>query len=139
MQVVVDKTGTLTQGRPAVTEIVPNDSISAEELLCLAAAVESRSEHPLAAAILAARNSGVPPDPSRGLPARSQNLPAGRRQDASGGTPELRNFQSVTGGGVSGLVGGRSVLVGKPRFLRGQGVSGVEALDGYRMGVYVAG
>ncbi|HXA09953.1 MAG TPA: copper-translocating P-type ATPase, partial [Chthoniobacterales bacterium] len=126
---VVDKTGTLTQGRPAVTEILPNDSISAEELLALAAAVESRSEHPLAAAIVAARNSGVPPDPSRGLPARSQNQPAGRRQDASGGTPELRNFQSVTGGGVNGLVGGRRVLVGKAQFLRDAKVSGVDQLE----------
>ena len=53
---IVDKTGTLTEGKPVVTEIVPNDWISAEDLLACAAAVESQSEHPLAAAIVAARN-----------------------------------------------------------------------------------
>ena len=114
---VVDKTGTLTEGKPVVTEIVPNDWISAEDLLACAAAVESQSEHPLAAAIVA-RNSGVSPDPSHGLPARSQTLQAGSPQDTSGRMPELRDFQSTTGGGVSGRVQGRRVLVGKPAFLR---------------------
>jgi Cu+-exporting ATPase len=100
---VVDKTGTLTQGRPAVTQILPNDSISEQELLALAAAVESRSEHPLAAAIVTAHDSER--------------------------TPELRNFQSITGGGVGGEVDGRRVLVGKPQFLRDEHVSGVEQLE----------
>ena len=49
---VVDKTGTLTEGKPVVTEIVPTDWISADDLLACAAAVESQSEHPLAAAIV---------------------------------------------------------------------------------------
>jgi len=100
---VVDKTGTLTQGRPAVTQILPNDSISERELLALAAAVESRSEHPLAAAIAAAQNAEW--------------------------RPELRDFQSTTGGGVGGQVDGRRVLVGKPQFLRDEHVSGVEQLE----------
>jgi Cu+-exporting ATPase len=102
---VVDKTGTLTEGKPAVTEILPNDSFSREELLALAAAVESQSEHPLAAAIVQARNSGK--------------------------TPELRvaDFRSVTGGGVSARVDGRRVLVGKPQFLRDAGVAGVDELE----------
>jgi P-type Cu+ transporter len=127
---VVDKTGTLTQGKPAVTKIVPNESISEKELLSLAAAVESQSEHPLAAAIVA-RNSGVSPDRSRGLPARSQTLQAGSLHDSSGETPELRadDFQSTTGGGVSGRVQGRRVLVGKPAFLRQAGISDFDELE----------
>jgi Cu+-exporting ATPase len=99
---VVDKTGTLTLGRPAVTQILANEWIPEEELLALAAAVESQSEHPLAAAIVA-RHSGLP--------------------------PELRQFQSTTGGGVSGLVNQRRVLVGKPRFLREENVTGMDQLE----------
>ena len=99
---VVDKTGTLTQGRPAVTEVLPNDSLSEEDLLALAAAVERQSEHPLAAAIVAASNSGE--------------------------TPEVRDFRSTTGGGVSGQIDGQRVLVGKPQFLRDEKVEGLEKL-----------
>ncbi len=102
---IVDKTGTLTQGRPAVTEILPNEGISAEELLTLAAAVESNSEHPLAAAIVAG--------------AKERKLSA----------EKVSNFESTTGGGVSGEVNGRRVLVGKPKFLREQNVSGVDELE----------
>ncbi|MDQ3116228.1 MAG: heavy metal translocating P-type ATPase, partial [Verrucomicrobiota bacterium] len=114
---VVDKTGTLTQGRPVVTQILstvrtdssggePNDSMAEEELLALAAAVESRSEHPLAAAIVRGAEE-------RGL-----------------GMGEVSDFQSTTGGGVTGRVNGRRVLVGKPQFLRDEQVRGVEALEG---------
>jgi P-type Cu+ transporter len=102
---VVDKTGTLTQGRPAVTKILPNDSISEEELLALAAAVESQSEHPLAAALV------------RGAQERGVNL------------GKVSDFQSTTGGGVSGQVNGRRVLVGKPNFLREQKVSAIEGME----------
>ncbi len=51
--VVLDKTGTITKGQPKVTDIVPQESISAEELLALAASLESKSEHPLAKAVIA--------------------------------------------------------------------------------------
>ena len=102
---MVDKTGTLTQGRPSVTQILPNESFPEEELLTLAAAVESQSEHPLAAAIV------------RG--AEERGLTAGQVDD----------FQSTTGGGVSGQVNGRRVLVGKPKFLREQNVRGVDELE----------
>ncbi|MBA3608014.1 MAG: heavy metal translocating P-type ATPase [Chthoniobacterales bacterium] len=102
---IVDKTGTLTQGRPAVTEVLPNESISQEDLLRLAAAVESNSEHPLAAAIATGAKE-------RGL-----------------STGQVSNFQSTTGGGVSGQVNGRRVLVGKPAFLREQSVQGIEQLE----------
>ncbi len=102
---VVDKTGTLTEGRPAVTQILPNDSSSEEELLALAAAVESQSEHPLAAAIV------------RGAQERGVRV------------EKLSEFQSTTGGGVSGKVNGRRVLVGKPQFLREEKVRGVDEME----------
>jgi Cu+-exporting ATPase len=102
---VVDKTGTLTQGKPSVTQIVPNDSFSEEELLALAAAVESQSEHPLAAAIV------------RGAQERGLHL------------DKVTGFQSTTGGGVSGQVNQRRVLVGKPQFLRDEQATGVNELE----------
>ena len=102
---VVDKTGTLTEGRPRLTSIVPADSISEEELLAAAAAVEQNSEHPLAAAIV------------NGAKERGIKVPA------------VSDFQSTTGGGVTGQVDGRRVLVGKPQFLRSQGIDDLEKLE----------
>ena len=102
---VVDKTGTLTEGRPRLTTIVPADSISEEELLATAAAVEQNSEHPLAAAIV------------NGAKERGIKVPA------------VSDFQSTTGGGVTGQVDGRRVLVGKPQFLRSQGMDDLEKLE----------
>jgi Cu+-exporting ATPase len=99
---VVDKTGTLTEGRPRVTTIVPAGSMGADELLAFAAAVEQNSEHPLAAAIVkGAKDRGVNP-------------------------PRVTDFESTTGGGVIGRVDGREVLVGKPEFLRSRGVAGLD-------------
>ena len=93
---VVDKTGTLTEGRPRLTECVPSESFSEDEVLKLAASVERHSEHPLASAIVSAAKD-------RGL-----NI------------PEVSNFQSVTGAGVSGTVDGRQVHVGRQSFLANQ-------------------
>ena len=95
---VVDKTGTLTQGRPAVSEVIAADSISEDELLALAAAVERNSEHPLAHALV------------DGATQRSIKIPA------------VSDFESTTGGGVIGRVGERRVVVGKPKFLHDQGI-----------------
>ena len=95
---VVDKTGTLTEGKPAVTAIVTADSIPEEELLTFAAAVERNSEHPLAHALV------------NGATARGLTIPA------------VTDFESITGGGVIGRVGERRVVVGKPKFLHEQGV-----------------
>src|SRR5207237_9965658 len=102
---VVDKTGTLTEGHPRLTTIIPADSISEEELLAAAASVEQNSEHPLAAAIM----SG----------AKERNIRP----------PAVTDFQSTTGGGVIGQVDGRRVLVGKARFLRSQGIKGFAKLE----------
>ncbi len=95
---VVDKTGTLTEGRPAVTTMVVADSTTENELLSLAAAVEKNSEHPLAQALV------------KGATDRGIEIPA------------VADFESITGGGVIGRVGERRVVVGKPKFLHDQGV-----------------
>ena len=102
---VVDKTGTLTEGKPAVTEVLPNDAISPDELLALAAAVEMQSEHPLAAAVV------------NGARARDLSIPS------------VSDFRSTTGGGVSGRVNDRAVLIGNPQFLLEAGVSGIDDLQ----------
>ena len=101
---VVDKTGTLTDGRPALTDVIPVGDIAESELLTLAAAVERASEHPLAAALV------------RGAEARRLTLPA------------ISDFRSVTAGGVAGRVNNRAVLVGKIKFLTAEGVEMPAAL-----------
>ena len=95
---VVDKTGTLTEGKPRVTAVVPAAGIDEAELLSLAASLERSSEHPLAAAIVAS--------------ARERGL---RLQ-------EVTDFGSVTGKGVVGRVGGREVLLGNAAMMRDRGV-----------------
>jgi P-type Cu2+ transporter len=96
--VLFDKTGTLTKGEPAVTGVATVGSISAEELLELAAAVEADSEHPLAKAIVRAHSDRVPVGHGRGVVASE--------------------FQSLTGRGVQAVVDGSEVAVGGPAFLR---------------------
>jgi P-type Cu+ transporter len=100
---VIDKTGTLTEGRPAVIAIVTADSTAGDELLGFAAAVERNSEHPLARALV------------DGARERAINIPA------------VSDFESTTGGGVIGRVGERRVVVGKPEFLHAQGVHEMHA------------
>jgi heavy metal translocating P-type ATPase len=102
---VVDKTGTLTEGHPRLAAVVPVDSVTEDQLLAAAASVEQNSEHPLAAAIV------------NGARERGAKFHA------------VNDFQSTTGGGVAGRVGGRRVLVGKPLFLRAQGITDLEKLE----------
>jgi Cu+-exporting ATPase len=90
---VVDKTGTLTEGRPKLAEVHALSGLEENELLRLAASVEQNSEHPLARAILDA--------------AKERNL----------SLANVTNFQSVTGGGVSATVEGKSVLIGNARLM----------------------
>lgn len=104
--VVVDKTGTLTEGRPGLTEVLPAEGVTEDELLRCAASIEQNSEHPLGRAIVAAARE------------RSLELHA------------VDEFDSVTGGGVIGVVDGKDVLVGKPDFLRGNDVADVDSLGG---------
>ncbi|HTI70175.1 MAG TPA: heavy metal translocating P-type ATPase, partial [Candidatus Limnocylindria bacterium] len=102
---VVDKTGTLTEGKPKLMDCLPVPGIEAKDLLRLAAALEMGSEHPLAAAIVKA--------------AREQSVTI----DA------VKDFRSVTGGGVMGNASGKRVMVGKLAFLQSEGVTGLEALE----------
>ncbi len=99
--IILDKTGTLTQGRPAVTDVVTNGQTSEwsdEELLRLVASAESRSEHPLGQAI-------VQEAQGRGL-----------------ALSEPADFASITGHGIRAVVDGRSVLVGNARLMADEGV-----------------
>ena len=90
---VLDKTGTLTQGRPSVVQVTPHGDMPEAELVRLAASVEALSEHPLASAIvLAAKQREVALSP-------------------------VEDFVSRTGHGAEGRVGGRTVRVGNEQFL----------------------
>ncbi len=91
--IVLDKTGTLTEGRPALREVLVAGGSGQEEVLSLAAAAEASSEHPLARAIVDAALD-------RGLP-----------------VPGASDFQSLTGRGVVAEVTGRQVVVGRPALL----------------------
>ncbi|GAA4363122.1 heavy metal translocating P-type ATPase [Nocardioides caricicola] len=94
----VDKTGTLTEGRPAVTRVVTAAGYDENELLLLAGAVEQPSEHPLARAIVTAASDAAGATPGRALPG-------------------VDEFDAPAGKGVTGLVEGRAVAVGSAGFL----------------------
>jgi Cu+-exporting ATPase len=95
---VVDKTGTLTAGKPKLESVVAAEGISDEEILRLAAALERGSEHPLAAAIVAG--------------AKDRNIEV----------PATAAFESITGKGVKGTVDGRAVLLGNAALLQDAGL-----------------
>jgi Cu+-exporting ATPase len=102
---VVDKTGTLTEGKPRLMDAVMAEGFDQNKILCLAASLEQNSEHPLAAAIVAG--------------AKAKNL----------SIEPVADFRSVTGGGVFGHVDNKNVLVGKPSFLRTKGVTDFGTLE----------
>jgi Cu+-exporting ATPase len=95
---VVDKTGTLTEGRPKVTAVVPAAGMSEADVLRFAASLERLSEHPLAAAVVAAAKE-------RGID-----------------VPEATKFASVTGKGVTGDVGARHAVLGNAKLLGDAGI-----------------
>ena len=97
--IVVDKTGTLTEGKPRLVSVEPASGVDERTLLFLAASVEAVSEHPIAAAVTAA--------------ARERGI----------GTAPVAGFKSITGLGVIGTVDGHSVSVGNPRHLESVGVA----------------
>ncbi len=108
---VVDKTGTLTEGRPTVTGVLPAAAFDEEQVLRIAASLEKASEHPLAAAVVAAA--------------------ANRKLSLA----EARDFDAPTGKGVLGTVDGKRVVVGTARFLGEHGVevsSFEQAADDFR-------
>jgi len=95
---VVDKTGTLTEGRPKVTAVVPVQGLTESDVLRFAASLEQSSEHPLAAAIVAA--------------AKEREITI----------EQPGNFASVTGKGVTGKVAGRTVALGNAKLMADQGI-----------------
>lgn len=103
--VVIDKTGTVTEGRPHLVELIPCDGVSSERLLQLAVSVETGSEHPLAQAILAA--------------AKEQGIDV---LEASG-------FQAHIGLGVEALVAGNSVRLGNQRWMEQAEISVAALLE----------
>jgi Cu+-exporting ATPase len=102
---VVDKTGTLTEGKPKLMEVLPTGGFDKKEFLRLAASLEQNSEHPLAAALV--------------WGAKEQSIVL----DA------VKDFRSVTAGGVAGAIAGRTVIIGKPDFLRNEKIAGLEPLE----------
>jgi Cu+-exporting ATPase len=98
--VVLDKTGTLTQGEPRLTDVLTTNGLPEDELLRLAASAERGSEHPLGEAIV------------RGAEGRGLEL------------AEAQSFDAPTGRGVRATVGGRDVLVGNRKLMEEAGVSG---------------
>ncbi|AXU97541.1 copper-translocating P-type ATPase [Erwinia persicina] len=91
--VALDKTGTLTKGRPELTDLVPAEGFEYKEVLALVAAIETRSEHPIAEAIVA----------------------AAKQQDIT--LASVESFEAVPGFGVSAQVAGRTVAVGADRYM----------------------
>jgi len=102
--VVLDKTGTLTEGNPKISQIIASEG-QENELLKFAAAVEKNSEHPLALAIVHEAQK------------RQLNI------------PEAEQFNSVTGGGVNGLVNGKKILIGQLRLMEKNKITGLEAFQ----------
>jgi len=96
---VVDKTGTLTEGRPSVTSVLVAAGTSETEILPLAASLERSSEHPLAAAVVAA--------------ARTRGMTLS----------DTTNFVSLTGKGVTGTVSGRAVALGNQKLMDDLGIA----------------
>ena len=103
--VVVDKTGTLTEGKPQLVQIVTAQGFEESQLLQLVASVEQHSEHPLAAAIVRA--------------AKERTLVL----------VETEHFDSMTGGGVTGTVQGHQVLVGNRRLLESKRIHDLHSLE----------
>ena len=109
--IAVDKTGTLTKGKPELTDLVLADGFERSHILALVAAVESKSEHPIAQAIVDA--------------AAAENLVL----------QPLDNFESVTGFGVSATVGGQRVDIGADRYMQRLGLDvGIFGSDAARLG-----
>ena len=108
--IVLDKTGTLTRGQPEVTDFerLPGGALPADTLLALTAALESRSEHPLAEAITTYARSRLASAYSQLL---DRELPA------------LEGFEAVAGRGVEGAIGGQQVRVGTPRWFEELGIN----------------
>lgn len=97
--VVLDKTGTITQGHPSVVSFACAEGVSEHELVASAAAVERYSEHPLAKALVNYAN------------------------DQGAAIPEAKEFSQIEGGGVSAIVGSSTYIVGNARLMESRGIA----------------
>ncbi len=103
--IVVDKTGTLTEGKPKLSQVVTTGGWSENDLIRLAAAVEQNSEHPLATSII------------QGAKERSLSI------------PKVNHFISITGGGISGIVENHEIVIGKFNLLQNSKIEGLMVLQ----------
>ncbi|MEN9309672.1 MAG: hypothetical protein RL173_3604 [Fibrobacterota bacterium] len=109
--VVLDMTGTLTKGKPEIVDVLPASGLEVNEFLRLAASLELSSDHPLASAIVkCAKNRGI-------------------------ALESATEFRAFTAAGVSGKVGGRSVMIGKPEFLRTGKIEGLDPFVAWAVGL----
>ena len=95
--VALDKTGTITSGEPRVTDMIPAEGVTEEELLSIACALEQKSEHPLARAIIARAG-----------------------ETGTEAVPGLEDFQALPGNGLAGTINGESVCGGNQTFISGR-------------------
>ena len=103
--VVLDKTGTITEGRPQVTDIIPADGVTADELLRKAFALESRSEHPLAAAVVEV--------------AKAKTMAA----------DEVTEFATAPGNGLTGVMNGQKLTGGNLGFVQRVTTAGIQYIE----------
>lgn len=95
---IIDKTGTLTEGKPQVTDVIPENSMATQDFIQIAASLEQGSEHPLANAVLAH--------------ALEMNIP----------TKQASDFTAIPGGGITARINNSEYLLGSPKFLINHGV-----------------
>ncbi len=116
--VLLDKTGTVTTGQMTLTGVTAAPGRDERELLRLAAAVESASEHPVAAAVIAGARARLGPSPASPSPARPDWSSSARSSPApSGPGLAVTEFAAAAGLGVRGVVDGRPVLAGRASWL----------------------
>jgi len=96
--IVLDKTGTITEGKPGVTDVISLNNLPEDEMLHLAAGAETNSEHPLGEAIV------------------------NYMKQRNGHLPETEDFEAVTGQGIKALINGKKVLVGTQKLMEENGV-----------------
>ncbi|WP_328528136.1 heavy metal translocating P-type ATPase [Nocardioides sp. NBC_00368] len=125
--IVFDKTGTITHGKPEVSEIVPAAGWTADALVRIAAAAETGSDHPLATALRArAEASPASAEKSLGDVSVSASDLSIDVRDVSAGAPDVSAFEAHPGRGISAVVDGRRVVVGNSAMLAEEGI---EAAD----------
>ncbi len=124
--VALDKTGTLTHGKPAVTDVVPLSTRNRDDILQIAASLDAPSEHPVASAIVAAWTN-APATPA--LVTSALAIPAGTTEESrlqtaekSGALWPVEEFESITGRGVKGRVKGTLFFLGNHRLTEENGV-----------------